>query len=59
MADVTPDTVISDEDLKTIFRRQGIPVKSNRTEPFGNEDCPCGSEIRYDLCCGSLPDEYI
>lgn len=35
-----------------MFRNQGIEIaKPEKTEPFGNEPCTCGSEIRYDLCC--------
>lgn len=48
-----PDGTIPTEDnLKDIFRQNGIPIgKPKRTEPFGNEDCICGSGLRYDMCC--------
>lgn len=33
------------------LRSAGVNVERKRTEPFGNEDCVCGSGIRYDMCC--------
>jgi len=45
-------TLATDDNLENIFREQGIEIgKPEKTEPFGNEECICGSGIRYDLCC--------
>jgi uncharacterized protein YchJ len=53
-----PDgTIPTDDVLKSMFRQQGINVveeQPERTEPWGNKRCPCGSGIRYDCCCGVL-----
>lgn len=48
---VTPN--LSDEQLKNFFSKNGIAVQDKRDKPFGNTPCTCGSEIRYDLCCGA------
>ena len=45
-------TLATDDNLKNMFRDQGIEIKKpKKTEPNGNEECTCGSGIRYDLCC--------
>ncbi len=53
MSRLLPDgTIPTDDVMKRLFRDSGIEVKKEeRTEPFGNDPCPCGSGVRYDLCC--------
>ncbi len=46
---------IDDDALRATLLREGIALKDRTRpngEPFGNSVCPCGSESRYDLCCG-------
>ncbi len=49
MFDNKTEKEINADYLKTILHVAGVPIK--RTEPFGNEDCPCQSGLRYDMCC--------
>ena len=57
MAGLLPDgTLQTDDRMKQLFRQSGIPViepKLPKTEPFGNEECMCGSGKRFDMCCSS------
>lgn len=39
----------TDDELKALFRQNGIPIK--KENPYGNEECTCGSGQRYDMCC--------
>lgn len=53
IANLLPDgSIATDDVLKEIFRNEGIEIaKPEKTEPNGNEECTCGSGVRYDLCC--------
>ena len=37
------------ERIKEMLRGAGVPVERKRIRD--NQSCPCGSGIRYDLCC--------
>lgn len=49
----TPEQ-IEEDHIKTMLQVSGVTIKSNRIR--GNQDCPCGSEMRYDQCCGDKKD---